>query len=157
MKLFLDTTYFLPAIGISVRELRQDGLVDILHSDDSLGISEITLFELAAKAAKHVAAKQLSPERVIRGLNAIRYYENLTLIPIHDTRSILTSFQLRGVHNDYIDCLLLASAINHSDVFVTEDQALHNLYKEKAIQKYYSDINPNFKILTLKKIISCRN
>ena len=154
MRLFLDTTYFLPAIGISVKDLPQEGLLRLLQSDHLVVMNEITLFELAAKAAKHVARKQLTPERVIHGVNAIRYYENLTLIPMFETRSVLTSFQLRRIHNDYIDCLLVASAINHSNIFITEDQILHGLFQEKRIQDLYYDVNPDFKIQRLNEIIS---
>lgn len=44
MKLLLDTTYLLPAIGISVRELQED----------ALSKSEISIFELPAEGAKHI-------------------------------------------------------------------------------------------------------
>jgi len=55
LKLLLDTTYLLPAIGISVKNLPKNASLTLLQGGHLISISQITLFELAAKGAKYVA------------------------------------------------------------------------------------------------------
>ncbi|MBO3768874.1 MAG: hypothetical protein QXS51_06285 [Thermoproteota archaeon] len=67
MKILLDTTYLLPAIGIYFKEFPNDTLIRLRHRENQLFISEISIFELSAKGAKYVSAGKLSVERVVRG------------------------------------------------------------------------------------------
>ena len=54
MKLLLDTTYLLPAIGISVKDLNEKAILNLADKGHELLISEASLFELSAKGAKYV-------------------------------------------------------------------------------------------------------
>jgi len=54
LKLLLDTTYLLPAIGILVKELPENAVIKLLEKGHEIYINEVTIFELAAKGAKHV-------------------------------------------------------------------------------------------------------
>jgi len=67
MKLLLDTTYFLPAIGVSIKGFPRNIVVEFIRKGYEVLISEITLFELSAKGAKFIIAGVLSPRRVSRG------------------------------------------------------------------------------------------
>ncbi|MCX8154052.1 MAG: hypothetical protein N3E52_06435 [Candidatus Bathyarchaeota archaeon] len=71
MKLLLDTTYFLPVIGITVKNLPKDAPLQLIQKGHKIFISKITIFELSAKGAKHAASGIISPERITRGIRAI--------------------------------------------------------------------------------------
>lgn len=145
----MDTTYLLPAIGISIKDLPKDTLVRLMQKGHQISISNISIFELSAKGAKHVAAGTLSTERVTRGIRAIVYDERITVIPMHDSSVLLMAFKFRRLLGDFIDCLILSSAINQNDAIVTEDEDIQNLKRTKEFRGLLATINPKFKIQTL--------
>ena len=118
-----------------------------------ISISQITLFELSAKAAKYVNNGTLLPETVTEGIRAIVYEEELEKVQVYDSKILLTSFKLRNALTDFVDCLIAASAINTCDALITEDQEIHKLTKKNGINKLIEAINPNFKIKTLNEIL----
>ena len=153
MKLLLDTTYFLPTIGVLIKEMQKDALLTIISKKHQIGMSQITIFELSAKGAKCIKENMLSPERVTRGLNAIIYNDGIDIIPMHDTTILQTAFKLRNMLNDFIDCLILSSAMNNSEAIITEDNEIQNLKKNTQFHNLVADLNPGFKILKLTEII----
>jgi len=153
LKLLLDTTYFLPAIGLSIKDMQKDALITLIAKKHQIAMSQITIFELSAKGAKYVKEGQLSPERVTRGISAIIYNDAIETIPMHDTTILQTSFKLRNMLNDFIDCLILSSAMNYSEAIITEDNEIQGLKKNFEFQNLVTDQNPNFKILKLAEII----
>ena len=153
MKLLLDTTYFLPTIGVSIKEMQKDALLTIISKKHQIVISQITIFELSAKGAKYIKEDMLSPERVTRGLNAIIYNDDIETIPMHDTTILQTAFKLRNMLNDFIDCLILSSAMNNSEAIITEDNEIQSLKKNTQFQNLIADLNPGFKIIKLTEII----
>lgn len=52
MRVLLDTTYLLPTVGVAIKEISKDTVIKLLSKNYELSISEITFFELSAKAAK---------------------------------------------------------------------------------------------------------
>jgi len=116
-------------------------------------MSDITIFELSAKGAKHITVGNLTAERVSRGIRAIVYDDKIERIPIHDSSVLITAFKLRRMLSDFIDCLILSSAINRNDILVTEDEDIHDLRKNGAFQELLQTINPEFKIQTLKETL----
>ena len=153
MKLLLDTTYFLPAIGISIKELPNDAPIKLIAKGHQISISDISLFELSAKGAKHITDGTLTPERVTRGIKAIVYDDAIETIPIHGNNLLLTSFKLRRILNDFIDCLILSSAINQCDTLITEDSDIQNLKKNKEFNELLTTTNTAFKIQKLTEIL----
>lgn len=147
--LLLDTTYLLPAIGISIKDLPKDTLVRLMQKGHQISISNISIFELSAKGAKHVAAGTLSTERVTRGIRAIVYDERITVIPMHDSSVLLMAFKLRRLLSDFIDCLILSSAVNRCDAILTEDNEVQDLKRNKEFAGLVTTVNPKFKIQTL--------
>lgn len=56
--------------------------------------------------------------------------------------------QLKKLHNDSIDCILLYIAIINCDIFATFDDMLINKIKENdSIKKFVQEINPQFRVL----------
>ena len=153
MKLLLDTTYFLPTIGVSIKDIQKDALLTLIAKKHQITMSQITIFELSAKGAKYVKEGHLSPERVTRGISAIIYNDAIETIPMHDTTILQTSFKLRNTLNDFIDCLILSSAMNNSDAIITEDNEIQSLKKNTEFQNLVAGQNPGFKILKLTEII----
>jgi predicted nucleic acid-binding protein len=146
LRLLLDTTYLLPAIGVSIRELSRDVLTKLIQKGDQISICDISIFEVAATGAKHVSAGALPAERVTRGIRAIVYNETIETIPIHDSALLLTAFKLRSMLNDFIDCLVLSAAITRCEILLTEDEDIQELKKNKEFNELRVTINPEFKI-----------
>ena len=152
MKLLLDTTYFLPAIGISVKNLPKDAPIKLIQEGHKIFINNITIFELSAKGAKYVAAGKLPAERVIRGIRAIAYNETIEIIDMHESTTLLTTLKLRKILDDFIDCLILSSAINQCDALITEDKNMHEIKEDKTYREIVTIRKPEFKIQKLTEI-----
>jgi len=153
LRLLLDTTYLLPAIGVSIRGIPEDTPIKLIGKGYEIMMSDITIFELSAKGAKHITLGTLTAERVSRGIRAIVYDDRIERIPVHDSSVLLTAFKLRRMLNDFIDCLILSSAINRNDILVTEDGDIHDIKEKREFQELLHMINPQFKIQTLKEML----
>lgn len=153
MRLLLDTTYLLPAIGVSIKGLPEDAPIKLISSEHQISMSDITIFELSAKGAKHITFGTLTAERVSRGIRALVYDDRIERIPIHDSSVLLAAFKLRRMLNDFIDCLILSSAINQNDILVTEDGDIHDIREKREFKELLQTINPQFKIQTVKDVL----
>jgi hypothetical protein len=105
------------------------------------------------KGVKYIKDGQLSPERVTRGINAIIYNDDIETIPMHDTTILQTAFKIRNMLNDFIDCLILSTALNNSEAIITEDNEIQSLKKNSEFHNLVADLNPGFKILKLTETI----
>ena len=153
MKLLLDTTYFLPTIGIKVKNVPKRTLSELLKRNYDIYVSEISVFEISAKGAKYVAEGKISPERVLKGIRAILYEDRVVKVPIYESKGLLTSFKLRKILPDFIDCIILSSAIVNCDVLITEDEDIHRLKQNKGFSEFLKVIKPDFKILRAAEIL----
>lgn len=153
MRLLLDTTYFLPAVGVTIKGLPEDAPIKLIGNGHKISISEITIFELSAKGAKYAATGTLTAERAARGIRAIMYDERIMGVPIYDSSVLNVAFSLRKILSDFIDCLILSSALNQSDVLVTEDEDMQNLGKRREFQELLQRTNPKFEIRTLADML----
>ena len=124
-----------------------------MEKGHNISISQITLFELSAKGAKYVNNGTLLPETVTEGIRAILYDDEIEIVPFHDSKLLLTSFKLRNTLTDCIDCLIVATAINHCDALITEDEEIHKLTKKNGINELLEAINPNFKIKRMGELL----
>jgi len=146
LKILLDTTYLLPAIGIAIKELPKDLPIRLMQEGNQISICDISVFELAAKGAKHISAGKLPPERVTKGIRAIVYNEQIEMIPNYESQLLLTAFKLRKMLNDFIDCLILSAAINHCDILLTEDKDIQELKNNKNFNELLTTKNSKLKI-----------
>jgi len=153
LKLLLDTSYFLPAIGISIKGLPEDAPIRLIRKGYKVSISDITLFELSAKGARYITIGKLTSERVCKGIRAVVYDDRITKISMYDSSILLLAFRLRRILNDFIDCLILSSALTQNDILVTEDQDLQKLKEKREFQETFQTINPKFKIQKLIEMI----
>ena len=118
--MILDTTYFLPLVGIEVD-------VDLLRaciegrarlSLDEVKLSLISIFELQAKAAK----LGIPAERVITAIDAI--LDGFEVVSFYEQDVVRISHSLRRMLPDYIDCVILATAIALGEDIATEDEMI---------------------------------
>lgn len=124
-----------------------------MEKGHNISISQITLFELSAKGAKYVNNGTLLPETVTEGIRAILYDDEIEIVPFHDSKLLLTSFKLRNTLTDFIDRLIVATAINHCDALISEDEEIHKLTKKNGINELLEAINPNFKIKRMGELL----
>jgi predicted nucleic acid-binding protein len=125
----------LPVIGVSVKGVPMDAVERLTARGDEIFISEITLFELSAKGARYVFEEVIPPERVTRGINAISYDDSITKLPTYETSILRLALKLRAMLSDFIDCLILASAVIQCKMLITEDDDIHRLKREKAFEE----------------------
>lgn len=150
MRMLLDSTYLFPLIGVSVRNVDPFLLLE-LKPRHRLLVSDISLFELSAKGAKYVVQGMLEPEDVTRGIQSLNMDPDITKIPYFTTQILTVSFRLRETLGDYIDCLILSTAVNESDVLMTEDDILLNFTDDEVNRAFLHALNPNFRILSHKQ------
>ena len=153
MKLLLDTTYLLPAIGVSIKNIPKNSITELLRRKHEIVISEIELFELAAKGAKYVSIGKLSVNRVLLGIRAIVYEERINKIPIHDDKVLSQAIRLRKVLGDFIDCIILSTALNYADALVTEDEDVFEAVKTKDYEELVQKVNPKFTVMRFKDVL----
>ncbi len=149
MKICLDSSYLLPIFGIGLKNIPNDIIVKLLNEGHKLLISEISIFECIAKAAKLASSGELSLERLIKGLLGVTYSQSLIKINIFDGDLIRIAATTRRFIGDFIDCIVLATAAMQADILLTEDTLL--LKPPHNLQEYIHSINPRLQILGFKK------
>ncbi len=140
--MILDTPYLLPLARI---EIDTDLLRDIAEGKtkirfEDITISQISIFEMQAKAAR----LGIPPHYVIEAVQAIE--KAFRIEPFNRPQIIETSFNLRKEINDYIDCIILATAITLKEDLITEDTLI--LKQKQNIKKKYNIDVLNYKTIT---------
>lgn len=87
-------------------------------------LSSISLFEIQAKAAK----LRLPPSKVVRAINTLK--KSFEVISFTRRGVIEVAHELRSFINDYIDCVIIATAVNLEDSLVTEDSLIHSAKRD---------------------------
>jgi len=142
--LILDSTYLLPLARIAIDT---DLLTAIIKREadlnlEDLTINSISIFELQAKAAK----LKVPPEYVVEAVEAI--FNAFKVEPFHKPEIIEASYRLRKLIPDYIDSVVVATAITLKEDLITEDSLI--LAKAEAIENEYSINIFSFKDLVRK-------
>ena len=101
---------------------------------DNTIISQISLFEIQAISAKLGISRSI----VSDALNEIR--SNFDIVPFEDRQIIQISFKLRKMLPNYIDCVILASAISRKTDILTEDSRIISL-KDHINSQYGISVN----------------
>ena len=133
--MILDTTYLLPLSGIGVNadllKAADDNLVKL--DFDHVSISMISIFELQAKAAKLNISSRFTANAV-DVINTVFRVE-----PFYNSDIIRIGQSLLKVLNDYIDCLIVATAIVLHEDLITEDTRIIAI-KDFIKKQYRIDI-----------------
>lgn len=62
------------------------------------------------------------------------------------TAILKASLSLRSILGDYLDCVILSSAINRCDAILTEDALIRGLSENPNCRELINRINPGLKI-----------
>ncbi len=152
MKILFDSSYFFPLIKIKVEKSSPE-IFSLIHQKKpfEMQFSSITLFELSAKGARMIKSGKLTVNDVIDGINALVSWKNISAINPWNGEVQRLAFDFRLDHSDYIDCLILTSAIIHANVFVSEDITLQKLLKTKWLNRI-REINIEFEIVNTDQL-----
>jgi predicted nucleic-acid-binding protein len=147
MNIFLDSSFFFPFISIGLNDVSQSDILDLIQDEMFvINRSELTIFEISAKGWKYIYEGLINQEDLINGINSIMYIERIKPIPFYDSPIQILAGYFKKEHNDFMDCLILASAIINSELFITLDRTLIT----KIDEIWKSEIektNPNFQAL----------
>jgi len=152
-RVLLDTTYLLPVAGIQLQRVEKDALRRARTSGHQLFISEISLFELAAKGAKLAKNRLADRERLAQAVQSLVLDESLGKVKVYDEEVLSLAIDLRQHHSDFVDCLILASAVSSCEVLVTEDELLTG---NDDLMAFVKKIKPAFSITTSRKLPASR-
>lgn len=156
MNLLLDTMYLLPAIGVLVEGIPERAPLELHERGHELFISEISLFELAAKGSKYVSEGALPSERVSKGLKAIIHEERIKKISLRNADVLSHAIALKAgkILSDFIDALILSSALIHCEVLVTEDRHIQAADLNGDFLGMRRALNPKLRICSMKGILN---
>lgn len=142
--MIFDTTYLLPLSRIEVDtdllRLIADNKTKLTF--DEIRISLISLFELQAKAAK----LNVNSKFVVEAIETIDSVFRVE--PFYNPKIIEISHLLSKRLGDYIDCIILATAIALKEDLVTEDSRINNLRRQ--IKEGYGINIINYKTFSTK-------
>lgn len=125
MKILLDSSFFFPFLKVKVEKVNQEDLLRLIRSQKhDLMRSELTIFEISAKGWKYIYENKISRIDLIDGINTIQDIDRIEVIPIHLSSIQLLAGFFRENHPDFIDCLILASAVVSADMLLTLDANL---------------------------------
>ncbi|MHA1709854.1 MAG: PIN domain-containing protein [Candidatus Baldrarchaeia archaeon] len=131
--MIMDTTYILPLARIDVDTDLLKAIVEgrVKHRVDfhDLKVSLISIFELQAKGAK----LGVPPGDVIKAVDVI--FRAFEVIPFYRKDIVENAHKVRKLINDYIDCIVLATAISLDEDLITEDSLILSM-KEKIEKKF---------------------
>lgn len=152
MKLLLDTTYLLPAIGVAVRSLPRTVIQDLRGRRHDISICTITIFELAAKGAKFVRDGKLNEDRVREGIQAILNDEAISQVQFQDPDVLARAMSIRTELDDFIDCLILSSAATAADALVSEDEQIQDIVSQENFRAKLKPTNTAFDVYPSRKV-----
>ncbi len=153
MRVFLDTTYLMPlfrlenSVNLEIEEIIKLFAREDLRFQYQIA-SLIELKWISIKGGYNNDDLRDDLEKAFS--NTLRYLEeNEKIISISIDNDTINdvSYELQKYgHKDYFDTLILASAIIHSDILLTEDDAFTKLVdKQRQLKSVF--YNPNLKIL----------
>ncbi|MBN2157699.1 MAG: PIN domain-containing protein [Candidatus Lokiarchaeota archaeon] len=152
MKVFLDSSFFFPFIRVDVKNISKKDIGNLLRNTNyDILCSELVYFELSAKGSKYIVQGILEMEDLLDGISFIHNFNKIAKIPIYHPEILILAQEFRKTHQDYIDCIILASAVKSSEIFITMD---YNL--KENIEEHWKDViskeNPIFVVKTLSDI-----
>ena len=129
--MIIDTTYLFPLAGVGVDT---DLLAAIAEKRagirfEDLSISMISLFEIQAKNINLNIPSGLTA----RGIAEIN--RGFRVQPFYNKEIIEVSYDLKKMLNDYIDCIILATAIVMKEDLITEDSKIFDI-RETIKEKF---------------------
>lgn len=149
MKIFIDTSYFLPLIKIEIENIPQDLLLNLLsETSHEYFYSYLSIFEITAKGLRFSSqSEEITPQDIRIGIDTLQNDTRLSLVSYVDNPLIIElASLLRSIHNDTIDCLIFATAICTCECIITMDVSFFEKINDNPkIIKEIQEINDSFK------------
>jgi PIN domain nuclease of toxin-antitoxin system len=152
-RILLDTTYLLPVAGIQIRGVEGDTIRRAKSLGHQLFISEISLFELAAKGAKLAKDGLANKERLTQAVQSLVSDESLGKVGAYEDGLLQLAVDLRQNHSDFVDCLILATAVSACEMLVTEDELLTS---NNELMATVRRIKPEFVVASSRRLLGNR-
>lgn len=111
--------------------------------------SELVIFELSAKGAQLVNNGKLPYEDLTKGLLTLTFHPEIIVIPIYYSEIQISAIDFHKDHSDFIDCLMLSSALHNADFLLTLDKQLVKKFSENWKNKR-KKINQDFEVVLWK-------
>ena len=146
--LLMDTSYLLPAAGIRVEGVPDDVLRTARDAGHETWVCDISVFEVLAEGAKFAASGKVDEERLEIAVQAILGDENLRKVRAYEPEVVRTSISLRRLHRDFVDCLIIASALEHCEGLVSEE----DFRQEPGLLRFIEERRHGFRLLTAKDL-----
>jgi len=132
----VDSTYLLPSLGISVKNLRPKDieLINKLREHIEYSYPTPLLAELVGKAAREASKRDLKilPEEAVEGFRALLAGVGVTVeLPEPDGLALAAELWIRG-HRDIMDNIAYAHAVKTRGYFMTMDKAFTEFLTEKG-------------------------
>mgnify|MGYP000097141610 FL=1 len=130
--MIIDTTYILPLAGVAVKtDLLRAIAENLLKGIDfgDLKVSLVSILELQAKASR----LNVPPSRVYRAIDVI--FRSLKVVPFYKCGIIEKAHELRKYPLDYVDRVILATAISLGEDLATEDSRILSI--RRSVKKDY--------------------
>ena len=121
-QLIIDTTYLLPLVGIEI----ESNLLALMNENkfdlqlEEMSISLISVFEVQAKCAR----LKIPEKVVLEGMDAILH--GFSVESFYEGRVVREAQRLREKFNEYIDCVIIATASTRKEHLLTEDSRILN-------------------------------
>jgi predicted nucleic acid-binding protein len=142
--MLIDSTFFFPLISVEIQNCPKEAILELLRKEEIVR-SDLVIFELSAKGSKLINEGKLTIEDLTEGLTAIQYHPSIETIPIHYSEIQILACELRKQHADFIDCLMVATAVNNTNCFLTFDKEIKR--KTQGIwKKIIEKENKEFKV-----------
>ena len=152
IRVLLDSTYLLPALGIEIVEgWTKKNLLFLLQNEAlSLYYVDLSLFEIYTKILKLIIQKKITADVheiqkafdsivVSNNLKRIKWYNHLV-----DPEFLL---KMKELHEDSIDCMLFYISLLTCDCFATYDLSLiNNIRSSDEMIEWVKDLNPEFTV-----------
>ena len=136
-KVFLDTTYLLPLFGVDIGLSKaEEAMLQKIIDEFYPMINSLSLLEVKWKILHFSKKNKRILDRYSKVLKFITLTNKFKIVPFYEPAVDELATKLYELHNDYIDCSILAAAITTADVLLTEDSIISNLEKTLKEQKY---------------------
>lgn len=148
MNILLDTSYFLPLIKITIDDIPDYLLKNLLvQSNHNYFYSDLSIFELTAKGFKFIIqGNKIAFQDLMKGIDSIQ--NDSRLVPLSWASNpiiVELAMELRKIHKDTIDCLIFATAFCICDCIITLDLEFYDqIVKVASIVKEIKSMNENF-------------
>jgi predicted nucleic acid-binding protein len=142
--LILDTTYLLPLARINVDTDLLRAIADrkVSWKLEDVTVSMISIFELQAKAAKLM----VPTEFVVDAVKAI--FGAFDVESFHRPEIIKVAYKVKKLIPDYVDCVIVATAIVLKEDLATEDSQI--LSNRGVVEEEYGVSTLSYKELIRK-------